>query len=87
MNDFIVVVETPGPNIISIETGFIDNIGVVEIERQVTPSVNILGPNTIINISDLPEIPFSKITGSLDVSKISGLNNYLNHYQFDCGTP
>jgi len=87
MNDFIVVVETPDPNIISIETGFIDNIGVVEIERQVTPSVNILGPNTVINISDLPEIPFSKITGSLDVSRVSGLDNYLNHYTFDCGTP
>ena len=87
MNDFIVVVETPDSHIISIETGFIDNIGVVEIERQLSPSVNILGPNTIININDLPEIPFSKVTGTLNVSRLSGLDNYLNHYKFDCGTP
>lgn len=87
MNDFIVIIETPESNIISIETGFIDNIGVVEIERQLSPSVNILGPNTIININDLPEISFSKITGTLDVSRLSGLEYYLNHYQFDCGTP
>lgn len=87
MSDFIVVVETQNPNIISIETSFVDSLGVIEIERQNTPSVNILGPNTIINANDLPEIPFSKVTGNLDVSRINGLSNYLNHYQFDCGTP
>jgi hypothetical protein len=87
MNDFIVVIETPDSNIISIETGFIDNIGVVEIERQLSPSVNILGPNTVVNVSDLLEIPFSRVTGTLDVSRLSGLDNYLNHYNFDCGTP
>lgn len=87
MNDFIVVVENSQPNIISIETSFLDNLGVIEIERFPTPSVNILGPSAIINVSDLPDIPFSKIIGNIDVSRIENLDDYLDHYNFDCGTP
>jgi hypothetical protein len=87
MNDFIVVVENTQPNIISIETSFLENVGVVEIERFSSPSVNILSRSAIINVGDLPDIPFSKIIGNLDVSRISGLDYYLNHYNFDCGTP
>lgn len=87
MNDFIVVVENIQPNIISIETSFLENIGVVEIERFSSPSVHILSRSAIINVSDLPDIPFSKIIGNLDVSRISGLDDYLDHYNFDCGTP
>jgi len=87
MNEFIVIVENTEPNIISVETSFIDTVGVVEIERFSSPSVNILSGGAIIGVGDLPDIPFSKITGNLDVSRISGLNNYLNHYSFDCGTP
>ena len=87
MNEFTVVVDSVEANIISIETSFIDNIGVVEIERFSSPSVNILGSSAIIGINDLPDIPFSKIIGNLNVSRISGLDNYLDHYNFDCGTP
>jgi hypothetical protein len=87
MNDFTVVVENIEPNIISIETSFIDNIGIVEIERFSSSSVNILSASAIINVSDLPDIPFSKIIGSLDVSRIDNLDNYLDEYSFDCGTP
>jgi len=87
MNDFTVVIENIEPNIISIETSFLDNIGVVEIERFASPSVNILSNGAIIGVNDLPDIPFSKITGNLNVSRISGLDTYLNSYSFDCGTP
>lgn len=87
MNDFIVIVENNESNIISIETSFLDNIDTIEIERSLAPSVNILSASTIINVSDLPDIPFSKITGNLDVSRISNLDAYLNSYTFDCGTP
>jgi hypothetical protein len=31
-----------------------------------------------ISVSDLPDIP---------VSKIIGLDDYLDSYEFDCGTP
>lgn len=79
MNEsFSVIVENVEPNILVLETSFIDNIGVVEIERFGTPSVNILMGLSPINISDLPDIP---------VSKIIGLDDYLDSYEFDCGTP
>lgn len=87
MSDFTVTVDNIEPNILVIETSYIDTIGVVEIERFGTPSVNIIGQSNIINVSDLPEIPFSKITGNIDVSRIDNLDSYLNHYHFDCGTP
>jgi len=87
MNDFTIVVENTEPNIISIETSFLENIGVVEIERFPTSSVNILSRSAIINVSDLPDIPFSKIIGNLNVYRISNLDQYLNSYSFDCGTP
>jgi hypothetical protein len=87
MNEFIVVVENTEANIISIETSFIDDIGVVEIERFPSPSVNILSRSSIIGVNDLPDIPFSKITGNIDVARISNLDDYLNSYSFDCGSP
>lgn len=87
MNEFIIVVENIEPNTISIETSFIDDIGVVEIERFASPSVNILSGSAIIGINDLPDIPFSKITGNIDVSRISNLDDYLDSYSFDCGSP
>jgi hypothetical protein len=87
MSDFTVIVENTQPNIISIETSFLESIGVVEIERFSSPSVNILSRSAIIGVSDLPDIPFSKITGNLNVARIQGLDDYLDHYNFDCGTP
>ena len=87
MNDFTVVLENIQPNIISIETSFLDTVGVVEIERFSSPGVTILSRSAIINISDLPDIPFSKITGNIPVNRVDGLDDYLDHYSFDCGTP
>ena len=87
MSDFIIEIENTQPNIISVETSFLENIGVVVIERFSSPSVNILNRSAIIGVNDLPDIPFSKITGNLDISRISGLDDYLDHYSFDCGTP
>lgn len=87
MTEFNIIVENLEPNILTIETSIIENIGVVEIEKFSTPSVNILQSSAIINVSDLPDIPFSKIIGSLDVYRIDGLDDYLDGYNFDCGTP
>lgn len=79
MNDeFTVIIENNDSNIIIIESSYIDNIGVVEIERFGTPSVNILTGLSPVTLSDLPDIP---------VSKLVGLDDYLDAYEFDCGTP
>lgn len=77
-DEFQIFIENSEPNIITLETSYIDNIGVIEIERFDTPSVNIISGGTQINVSDLPDIP---------VSKIIGLDDYLDNYAFDCGTP
>jgi len=86
MSDFNIDIENIEPNILVIETSFIDNVELVEIERLVG-GVNIVSQSNIINVSDLPEITFSKITGNLPVARIEGLDEYLDHYSFDCGTP
>jgi hypothetical protein len=86
MSDYTVVVENLEPNIVIVETSFIDTLKILEIERSIS-SVNIITQSNIINVSDLPEIPFSKIIGNLSVYRIDGLDDYLNHYSFDCGTP
>lgn len=75
---FIISIENNEPNIISLETSFIDNVGVIEIERFAAPSVNIITGLSPISVSDLPNIP---------VSKILDLDEYLDNYEFDCGTP
>jgi hypothetical protein len=85
--DYSVVVENIEPYSISIETSFVENIGILEIERTSSANISILGPLTIINVGDLPDVPFSKITGNIDVARISNLDNYLDSYSFDCGTP
>jgi len=87
MSDFTVVVENLTPNILTIETSYLEQIDTIEIERFPSPSVNILGPSALINVSDLPDIPFSKIFGNIDIARIDGLDDYLNNYNFDCGTP
>lgn len=86
MSDFTVVVENLEPNTVTIETSFLDTIKTLEIERSIS-SVNIIAQSNIISVSDLPDIPFSKITGNIPVNRIDGLDNYLDHYSFDCGTP
>ena len=87
MSEFIVVIENIEPNIISLETSYIDNIGVVEIENFGYNSVNIISDRDIISVSDLPDIPMIKITGNLSVARIDGLDAYLDDYEFDCGAP
>jgi hypothetical protein len=86
-DEFIVTIEDGSTHILSIDTSFIDNLGLVEIERYESPTVNILTSFQTITINDLPDIPSSKISGNFDVSRIDNLDDYLDHYQFDCGTP
>lgn len=85
--DFTIVVENSQPDILLLETSFINDIGIVEIERYDIPSVNIYTGFSSLTLSDLPDIPVDKIIG-LD----SYIDNYLADYTFeieeiDCGTP
>jgi len=61
---------------IDVETSTIDNLPniIIELTRD----------SSIILISDLPDnIPFSKIKKD----GIDGVDNYLDNYEFDCGSP
>lgn len=79
MNDeFTIIIENNDANIIVVESSYIDNVGVIEIERFGSPSVNILTGLSPVSLSDLPDIP---------ISKLVGLDDYLDSYEFDCGTP
>jgi len=87
MSDFIVEITDTDTSIIEIETSYTDNVNNIDIERYEIYNVDIINTEKILP-SDLPDTyPMNKIIGDLSVYRISGLNDYLNHYTFDCGTP
>jgi hypothetical protein len=87
MSDFIIEITDPQLNFIEIETSFISNENNVEIEIYDTFNLELINTEKIL-VSDLPDnIPMSIISGNLDVSRIDGLDEYLDNYEFDCGTP
>ena len=87
MSDFIVEIVDTENNIIEIETSYVDNINNIEIERYEIYNVDVINTEKIL-LSDLPDsYPMNKIIGNLSVYRISGLEDYLDSYQFDCGTP
>ena len=71
-------------NYMTVESCNIDNLPYVQVQ-VVEPCVNIP-----ITIGDLPDnIPMSKISGNLDVSRIDNLDDYLLNfnYELDGGSP
>jgi hypothetical protein len=87
MSDFIVEILDTENNIIEIETSYVDNINNIEIERYEIYNVDVINTEKILP-SDLPDTyPMNRIIGNLSVDRISGLDDYLDSYSFDCGTP
>jgi hypothetical protein len=87
MSDFILEILEPTTNILEVETSFGSIVNNIEIELFDSFNLEIVNTEKVL-ASDLPDdIPMSKITGNLDVARISGLDDYLDNYEFDCGTP
>ena len=87
MSDFILEILEPSVNILEIETSFGSVVNNIEIERFDSFNIEIVNTEKVL-ASDLPDdIPMSKIVGNLDVSRIEGLDDYLDNYEFDCGSP
>jgi hypothetical protein len=87
MSDFILEILEPTTNILEVETSFGSIVNNIEIELFDSFNLEIVNTEKVL-ASDLPDdIPMSKITGNLDVARISGLDDYLDNYDFDCGTP
>jgi hypothetical protein len=87
MSNFIIEITDPQISILKIETSFIDNSNNLEIERSESFNIELINTEKLL-VSDLPDnIPMSKIVGNLSVLRIDGLDDYLDGYEFDCGSP
>lgn len=87
MSNFIIDILEPSINILEVETSFGSIVNNIEIEKFNTFNLEIVNTEKIL-ASDLPDdIPMSKIVGNLSVTRIDGLNEYLDSYSFDCGSP
>lgn len=92
------IVEVQSGLFIEVETGTETSIyshTLLEVESGNTvnlPNINLeISTDSVlknISIEDLPNnIPITKIVGNLDVGRISGLSEFLDSYNFDCGSP
>jgi hypothetical protein len=87
MDNFVVEILDPEIKYIELETSFGNIVNNIEIERSSSFNIDIINTSKVL-ASDLPDdIPMSKIVGNLSVARIDGLNDYLDNYEFDCGTP
>jgi len=87
MSDFIIEILEPTTNILEVETSFGSITNNVEISLYDSFNLEIVNTEKVL-VSDLPDnIPMSKIIGNLNVARIEGLDDYLDSYQFDCGSP
>lgn len=87
MSDFIIEILEPTINILEVETSYGSITNNVEISLYDSFNLEIINTEKVL-ASDLPDdIPMSKIVGNLDVSRIDNLDDYLDSYQFDCGSP
>ncbi len=83
MSDFIIEITDPQTNLLEIETTYVDIVNNIEIERSDSFNIEIVNTEKVL-VGDLPDnIPMSKIKKA----GIDGLDEYLDHYEFDCGTP
>lgn len=87
MSEFIIEILEPTTNILEVETSYGSITNNVEIQLFDSFNLEIVNTEKVL-ASDLPDdIPMSKIVGNLDVSRIDNLDDYLDSYQFDCGSP
>ena len=87
MDNFTVEILDPDTKHIELETSIGNVVNNIEIERSTSFNIDIINTSKVL-ASDLPDdIPISKIVGNLNVARIDGLDDYLDNYEFDCGTP
>lgn len=87
MSDFLIDIIDRPVFYLNIETSFGTTNNSIEIERFGDVNLELVNTERVL-ASDLPDdIPMSKIIGNLHVSRIDGLDQYLDSYEFDCGTP
>lgn len=86
MSDFILEILEPTIHYLDVSTSFIENINNIEIERSDSFNIEIVNTEKIL-WSDLPDnIPMSKISGNLHVSRIDNLDEYIQEFLTDNAT-
>ena len=63
------------------------DFGNIVIEKYDTYNLEIINTNGIIQYVLPYNLALESLAGNLHVSRIDGLDEYLNSYTFDCGTP
>lgn len=89
---YVVEIESSSGGFLEIESGSYADLPNISLEILSSETVLDIINTEFLLASDLPDnIPMTKITGMLDVNRISGLDNYLSNfidtYEIDCGTP
>ena len=74
-------------NTLIIDAVAVADFGSIVVEKFDTYNLEITNKDGISYYMLPDEIPISNIIGNLHVSRIDGLDDYLNSYTFDCGTP
>lgn len=83
MSEFIVEITDPNNSIIEVETSYLDIVNNIEITRSDSYNIEIVNTEKFL-VQDLPDnIPITKFKKDGP----DGLDQYLNSYSFDCGTP
>lgn len=82
---------------LTVNSSIDDNVNNIEITRYNDYNLEIINAEKVL-ASEFPDnIPLSSTIGNLPISRLdfgtpygvgfSGLDNYLDQYDFDCGTP
>jgi predicted acyltransferase (DUF342 family) len=70
-----------------IDASFISHLNDITIENFTTYNLEVLNNNGMTQYVLPDSIPIESLVGNLHVSRIDGLDDYLDSYSFDCGTP
>lgn len=73
--------------ILLIETSSLIDLDTIIVEKFDAYNLEIITHEAINSYTIPDNIPINKIVGNLHVSRIEGLDEYLDSYTFDCGTP
>ena len=73
--------------VLVIDAVSVSDLGSILIEKYNTYNLEIINTNGIIQYFLPDSVTLESLAGNLHVSRIDGLDEYLDSYTFDCGTP
>lgn len=74
-------------SVLVISAASVSELNNILVENFTTYNLEILNNNGMTQYVIPDSIPIESLVGNLHVSRIDGLDDYLNSYTFDCGTP